>query len=84
MLQRLAWQATATTTEVTNTDQSLAEVTLSLEPLDHAAQAHQALPNFKRLGYHSQGEAFHKTFHMNFPWVKVVFVSKIIFLKFGF
>ena len=74
-LQRLAWQAT--TTEVTNTDhrpEPGAQVTSSLEPLDHAAEVHQAPSNFKRLRDHGQEDAFQKTFHMNFPWVKAGFV----------
>ena len=38
--------------------------------------AHQARSNFKRLGHHGRRDAFQETFHMKFPWLKVVFFSK--------
>ena len=44
-------------------------------------QLHQPPTNVKQLRDHDHGDAFHKTFQMNSPSVKVVFFSKIIFKK---
>ena len=59
-------------------------MTSSLEPVDHVAQSHQAQSNFKGLGDDGQGDTFQETFHMKILWVKVVFVSKIVFFNLYF
>ena len=64
-------------------DKRQPNATSSLESLDHATLVHQA-PSifFKRLRDHGHGDAFHKTFHMNFPnfpWLKPSFFKNCMF-----